>query len=538
MNKQILTGEKARQAILRGVNILAQAVVTTLGPKGRNVALDRPWGVPSIVHDGVSVAREINLPNKFENMGAQLIKQAASKTNDVAGDGTTTATLLAQYIINEGLKYVTAGANPMIVRKGLLYAKDVALKELKEISKPVKTDQEIVDVAINSSGDEGIGKIIADSLKRVGKKGVVTVEEGQGMETEIVIREGMGFSEGWVAPHFVNEPLTGSAILEDDVYILITDKKINHVNEILPFVEKVKGKNFLIIASDIDGSSLATLIRNRVRGVFNCVVVKAPSFGESRRAILEDIACLTGGVFISQETGRKLSSIELSELGKADKVKVTSDECQIVGGKHKKKDLSTRIELIEKKITKTKSEYEKEMLEERLAKLTSGIAVIKVGATTDVELKEKKERVIDALGATRAAIDEGIITGGGVTLIKISQLLKEITSDNSEEQMGINLLTKALEQPLRMLAKNAGVDDGYILNEILKSKEQGFGFNALTGKLELIVKSGILDPTKVVRSAIENAVSVGSTVLTTEVMITELPLSEQQANDQKMQSIG
>jgi len=529
MAKQIITGEEARQAILNGVNTLAHAVVTTLGPRGRNVALEKSWGAPNVVHDGVTVAKEIELKNRFENMGAQLIKEAASKTNDVAGDGTTTSTLLAKAIINEGLKQVAAGANPMIVRKGIEKAGKVVVEELKKMAEKVDSDDDVVNVATISAGDPQIGEIIAKALKEVGENGVVTVEEGRGLEMEIDYKEGMAFDEGYASPYFVSDTENMEATIESP-HILITDKSISSAQELLPFLEKLVkvNKNFVIIAEDIDGEALATLVVNKLRGTFNCLAIKAPGFGDNQKAMLADIAYLTGGKVISKDTGQKLESVDPEHCGQAEKVVATEDETQIVGGKGKKVDIQGRINQLQQQIDKADSDYDREKLEKRLAKLTGGVAVINVGAATEVELKEKKERVIDAVESTKAAKEEGVLPGGGIALLRAIDALDKVKVDNDEEQMGVEIVRHSLHQPVRMLAKNAGEDDGYVVSKVkenLKEKED-FGFNALTGEFESMLEAGILDPVKVTRSAVENAVSVGSMVLTTEVMVADLPEKE------------
>ncbi|MFH1561523.1 MAG: chaperonin GroEL [Patescibacteria group bacterium] len=532
MAKQILFGEKARQAILKGINTLANAVATTLGPRGRNVALDKKWGAPAVIHDGVSVAKEIDLEDPFENMGAQLIKEAASKTNDVAGDGTTTATVLAQAIINEGLKNVTAGANPMIIRRGLEKGSKAVIEELKKIAKQVKSNEEIVQVASISAGDTEIGKTIAEALKKVGKNGVITVEEGRGLTIEIDYTEGMAFDSGYASPYFVTDAENMEAVIENP-YILITDKKISSVQEILPFLENITkvSKNFVIIADDLDGEALATLVVNKLRGTFNCLVVKAPGFGDRRKAMLEDIAVLTGGTLISEDTGRKLESVQPEDCGQASKIRADKDNCQLIGGKGSSVAIKARIGQIEKEIAKTTSDYDKEKLQERLAKLAGGVAVINVGAATEIELKEKQERVKDAVEATKAAVEEGILPGGGTVLLRAKEVLEKVEVDNDEERIGLKILGLALEQPIRWLASNAGEDAGYVVSKIrdgVKAGKTDYGYNALTGKFESMISAGILDPLKVTRSAIENAVSVGAMVLTTEVMVTDIPEKEKE----------
>lgn len=533
MAKQIITGEKARQAILRGVNTSAHAVVTTLGPRGRNVAIEKSWGAPNVVHDGVTVAKEIELKDPFENMGAQLIKEAASKTNDVAGDGTTTSTLLAKAIINEGLKQVAAGANPMIIRKGIEKAGDAVVEALKKMAQEVKSEEDVVNVASISAGDAEIGKTIAEALKEVGENGVVTVEEGRGLEMTIDYKEGMAFDEGYVSPYFVTDTENMEAVIENP-HILITDKSISSAQELLPFLEKLVKitKNFVIIAEDIEGEALATLVVNKLRGTFNCLAVKAPGFGDRRKAMLADIAYLTGGKVVSKDTGQKLESVEPEFCGQAEKIIATEDETQIVGGKGKKSEIESRMNQINTAIEKSDSDYDKEKLEERLAKLTGGVAVINVGAATEIELREKKERVIDAVESTKAAKEEGVLPGGGVALLRTMKALDKVKARNDEEQAGVEIIRHALSQPIRMLAVNAGEDAGYVVSKVVETLEEGkkdWGFNALTGKFESMTKAGILDPVKVTRSAIENAVSVGSMVLTTEVMIADLPEEEEEA---------
>lgn len=538
MAKQLLIGEKARQAILRGVNILTEAVATTLGPRGRNVALDKKWGAPNIVHDGVTVAKEIDLADPFENMGAQLIKEAASKTNDVAGDGTTTSTILAQAIIEEGLKNITAGANPMIIRRGIEKASQAVIGALRQMASQVKGDEEIVNVATVSAGDPEIGKKIAEALKKVGKDGVITVEEGRGFEIEIDYKEGMAFDEGYASPYFVTNPETMEAEIEKP-YILITDKKISSAQEIVPFLENIVKitKNFVIIAEDVESEALATLVVNKLRGTFNALVVKAPGFGDRRKAMLEDIALLTGGKVISEDTGQKLESVEPDDCGRADKIVSDKDGTQIIGGKGSGAAIKGRINQIRNEIKRTTSDYDKEKLEERLAKLAGGVAVINVGAATEVELKEKQERVKDAAEATKAAVEEGILPGGAITLLRAQKVLDKVEIENKEEEIGVAIVRQALEQPIRWLARNAGQDEGFVVSKVREAIEKGktdFGFNALTGEFGSMTKAGVLDPLKVARTAIENATSIGSMVLTTEVMITDLPEKE----EEKMPSPG
>jgi len=524
MAKQLKFSDDARVALLKGIDIVAKAVVTTLGPKGRNIALDKKWGAPSIVHDGVSVAKEIDLADPFENMGAQLVKEAASKTNDVAGDGTTTSTLLAQTMTQLGMKNITAGANPMVVKKGMEKATSVVVDELKKISKPIKNREEITQVATVSAGDVEIGAKIAEALDKVGRDGVVTVEEGKGLTIDIEYKEGMEFDRGYVSAYFVTIPEKMEAEIEN-AYLLITDKKISSIQELLPFLEKfVKvSKNLVIIADEIEGEALATLVVNKLRGTFNVLAVKAPGFGDNRKALLEDIAILTGGNIISEDTGKTFESIEVSDLGQADKIWADKDNARIIGGKGTKSAINARIALLKKQITETDSEFDREKLEERLAKLSGGVAQINVGAATEIELNEKKERVKDAVGATKAAIEEGILPGGAVAYLKARKALKSLKADSKDEQIGIDIVYEALEQPVRWLAKNAGEDDGYILRKIEEAKDADYGFNALTGEFGSMTAFGILDPLKVARSALQNAASVAMMVLTTEGLVTDIP---------------
>jgi chaperonin GroEL len=529
MAKQIKYGEDARKALKSGVDKLADAVVTTLGPKGRNVAIDKKWGAPNVIHDGVSVAKEIELDDPFENMGAQLVKEAASKTNDVAGDGTTTATLLAQEIVGNGFKYVAAGANPMILKVGMQKAVDAAVAEIKKMTKEVKGD-DVLKVATISAQDEKIGAFIAQALDKVGKDGIVTVEEGRGIEFSIDYKEGMEFDKGYSSAYFV----TNSDAMEaeiDEAYVLITDKKISSLQELLPFLENfVKiSKNLVLIVDDIEGEALTTLVVNKLKGVFNVLAVKAPGFGDRRKAMLEDIAMLTGGTVISEEMGRKLESVTIEDCGRADKVKSTSESTQIIGGKGNKKDVMARIEALKKEIAKSTSDFDREKLQERLAKLSGGVAVINVGAATEIEMKEKKERVIDAVAATKAALEEGIVSGGGLTLLKARSVLPALkdTMKTDDERLGVDILYQALEAPLRRIAKNAGADDGWVLRTVEEAgkdvKNKEFGFNANTLEFGSMIAAGVIDPAKVTRSAVVNAASVGMMVLTTEALVTDLP---------------
>ena len=532
MAKQIKYGAEARQLLLSGVNQLADAVATTLGPKGRNVALDKKWGAPNVVHDGVTVAKEIELENPFENMGAQLVKEAASKTADVAGDGTTTATVLAQAIVREGIKAITSGVNPMLMRKGLEKANAQIVEELAKMKKDIKTG-DIANVASVSAGNEELGNLIAEALKRVGKDGVVTVEEGRGLTTEIEYKDGMEFDKGYASAYFVTNADRMEAEIEE-VYILITDKKISSLQEMLPFLESfVKvSKNLVIIADDIEGEALATLVVNKLRGVFNVLAVKAPGFGDRRKEMLEDIAILTGGTVISEDTGRKLDSVTIEDCGRADKVKSTNEITQIIGGKGSKSAVVGRVAQIKKEIERSTSDFDKEKLQERLAKLSGGVAVINVGAATEVELKDKKERVIDAVAATKAALEEGIVPGGEIALLNVSQKMKsvvKVAGINNDEQVGYQIVKSALEAPFRKLMENAGLDSGELIAKARKASTTGQGFNVL--KVDSVenavpvdmVQEGIIDPAKVVRTAVENAISVATMILTTEALVTDLP---------------
>lgn len=543
MAKQIKYGEDARKALKAGVDKLADAVVTTLGPKGRNVAIDKKWGAPNVIHDGVTVAKEIELEDPFENMGAQLVKEASSKTNDVAGDGTTTATLLAQEIIDNGFKYVAAGANPMILKNGMTKAVDSVVSEIKKMTKVV-TGDDVLKVATISAQNEEIGKLIAESLEKVGKDGIVTVEEGRGIEFSIDYKEGMEFDKGYASAYFV----TNSDVMEaeiDDAYILITDKKISNLSELLPFLENfVKvSKNLVIIADDIEGEALTTLVLNKLRGTFNVLAVKAPGFGDRRKAMLEDIAFLTGGTVVSDETGMKFENVTIDDCGRADKVKSTNESTQIIGGKGNKKDVQSRIEALKREIDRATSDFDREKLAERLAKLSGGVAVINVGAATEIEMKEKKERVIDAVAATKAALEEGIVPGGGVTLLKARTALPALKDKltNADEKLGVEILHQALEAPLRRIAKNSGADDGWVLRKVEEgtdAKNKDYGFNANTLEFESMIGAGIIDPAKVTRTAVQNAASVGMMVLTTEALVTDLPEKDKPAAPGGMPGMG
>ncbi len=523
MAKQIIFDEAARQAIKKGVDQLANAVKVTLGPKGRNVILDKGYGSPTITKDGVSVAKEIELPDKFENIGAELVKEVASKTNDVAGDGTTTATILTQAIVAEGLKNVTAGSSPLMIKAGIDKGVKAIVEELKKISKPVKSSQEIAQVASISANDPAIGKVIAEAMDSVGRDGVITVEESQsfGIEKEVV--EGMQFDKGYVSPYMVTNSERMEAEYEDP-FILITDRKISSIQDILPVLEKLAQmgrKELVIIAEDVDGEALATLVVNKLRGTFNTLAVKAPGFGDRRKAMLEDIAVLTGARVIAEEVGLKLESADIGMLGRARKVKASKEHTTIVEGKGDESAIKERISQIKKEIENSDSDFDKEKLQERLAKMSGGVAVIKVGAATEVEMKEKKHRIEDALAATKAASEEGIVVGGGVALLRALPVLDSIVV-NDEERIGLNILRKALEAPAKMIAENAGKDGSVVVEEI-KKLTNNFGYNAYADKYEDLVESGIIDPTKVTRSALENAASVAALFITTEAIVTDIP---------------
>jgi chaperonin GroEL len=523
MAKQILYSEEARKKLLTGVEKLTRAVATTLGPRGRNVAFSK-YGTPSVVHDGVTVAKEIELEDPFENMGAALVKEASSKTNDDAGDGTTTATVLAFAIASLGFKNITAGTNPMILKKGLEKGLEVVLESLKKIAKPVKGNEDITQVATISAGDPIIGAKIAEALEKVGRDGVVSVEEGKGLTLEIEYKEGMEFDRGYVSAYFVTNAEKMEAEMENP-YILITDKKISSFQEFLPFLENfVKtSKDLVIIADDLEGEALATLVVNKLRSTLNILAVKAPGFGDRRKEMLEDIAILTGGTVIAEDTGRKFESVEITELGHADKIWANSDSCKIIGGKGEVSKIKARVSMLRRQIEAEKSDFDKDSLKKRLAKLSGGVAQINVGAPTEIELNEKKERVNDAVEATKAAIEEGIVPGGGVALIQAKKALDTLKITDKEEQVGVDILRYALEQPLRWLAKNAGADDGYVLRKIEEVKNTDYGYNVLTGEFGSMLEAGIVDPLKVTRSALQNAVSVGSMILTTECLVTDIP---------------
>jgi chaperonin GroEL len=520
--KQILYDEDARRALERGVNLVADAVKVTLGPKGRNVVLEKKWGSPTITKDGVTVAKEVELEDPFENMGAQLCREVASKTNDVAGDGTTTATVLAQAIVAEGLKYVAAGGNPILVKRGIEMAVEKAVEEIKKHAIPVSTREDVEHVASIAGNDPEIGKVIAEAMEKVGKDGVITVEESKGTTTTLEVVEGMQFDRGYISPYFITDPDRMEAVLED-CYILIHEKKISNAQDLIPLLEKIANarKPLLIIAEDVEGDALATLVVNKIRGVLNVAAVKAPGFGERRKAMLEDIAILTGGKFLSEDLGIKLENVDFSMLGRAKKVIVAKEETTIVEGAGSRDAVMGRINQIKKQIEETESNYDREKLQERLAKLAGGVAVIKVGAATETELKEKKHRFEDALSATRAAVEEGIVPGGGVTYLNIIPALNGI-GETPDEQHGAAIVRRALEEPLRQIAENAGLE-GSVVVERVKNMEKGWGLNALTGEYVDMVKAGIVDPVKVTRSALQNAASIAGMLLTTEALVVEKP---------------
>lgn len=525
MAKQILFNEEARRSLERGVNALADAVKVTLGPKGRNVVLEKKFGAPTITNDGVTIARDIELEDPFENMGAQLVKEVSIKTNDVAGDGTTTATVLAQAMINEGMRNVAAGANPMVLKKGIKKAVDVLVDELKEVSQKVETKEAKAQVASISAADEEIGSLIADAMEKVGDDGVITVEESKTMETCLETVEGMQFDRGYISPYMATDPDKMEAVLSNP-YVLITDRKINMIQDIMPVLEKVvqSGSELLIIAEDVEGEALATLVVNKLRGTFKAVAVKAPGFGDRRKAMLQDIATLTGATVISEEVGRKLDSACLDDLGRAGQVRVTKEMTTIVDGYGDKAAIAARVAQIRAQIPETTSDFDKEKLQERLAKLAGGVAVIKVGAATEVELKDKKLRIEDALNATRAAVAEGIVAGGGTALLQVQAALNKLKV-SGDEKTGVEIVKRAIEEPVRQIAYNAGLEGAVIVDTIKRSRK-GVGFNALTEKYVDMIAEGIVDPTKVTRSALQNAASIASMVLTTESIVADKPAKE------------
>jgi len=522
--KEVLFGEVARNKKLRGVNLLADAVKVTLGPKGRNVVLEKSFGAPTVTKDGVSVAKEIELKDKFENMGAQMVKEVASKTSDVAGDGTTTATVLAQSMLREGLKAVAAGMNPMDLKRGIDKAVATTVEGLKKISKPCSDHKEIAQVGtVSANADDSIGNIIAEAMQKVGKEGVITVEEGSGLENELEIVEGMQFDRGYLSPYFINKQESMSVEL-DDPFILIHDKKVSNIRDMLPVLESVakSGKPLLIIAEDVDGEALATLVVNNIRGIVKVCGVKAPGFGDRRKAMLQDIAILTGGQVISEEVGMNLENAKLDDLGHAKRIQITKENTTIIDGAGKKADIEARVKQIRAQIEEATSDYDKEKMQERVAKLAGGVAVIKVGAATEVEMKEKKARVEDALHATRAAVEEGVVPGGGVALVRCIADIDKLTGLNSDQDVGIKIVRRALEEPLRQIVANAG-DDGSVVLARVREKKGNFGYNAATGEYGDMMEMGILDPTKVARTALQNAASIAGLMITTEAMVAEIP---------------
>ncbi len=529
MPKQLRFSEEARASLKKGMDTLASAVGATLGPKGRNVALDKKWGAPTVTHDGVTVAKEIELQDPFENMGAQLLKEAATKTNDVAGDGTTTATVLAQAIVNEGMKNVAAGANAMLLKRGIEAATEAVVKAIKASARPVNTREDIANVAAISAADKEIGELIAEVMDKVGKDGVITVEESKGLEFETEYVEGMQFDRGYISPYFITNPETAEAILED-AYILVHDKKISSAQDLVPILEKMVQsgrRNLLVVAEDVEGEALATLVLNKLRGVLNVVAVKAPAFGDRRKEMLRDIAILTGGQVISEEMGRKLETAQLSDLGQARRVVVDKDNTTIIEGKGSEAEIRGRIEQIKAQIETTTSDYDREKLQERLAKLSGGVAIIRVGAATEVELKEKKHRVEDALSATRAAVEEGIVPGGGVTLINAISALDDLKMELPDENTGVAIMRKALEAPMRGIVENAGLDGAVVISEVRRrQKETGnmaIAYDVMRNEYVDMFEAGIIDPCKVTRSAVENAASIAAMILSTEALVTDIP---------------
>ncbi|MGD0003846.1 MAG: chaperonin GroEL [Anaerolineaceae bacterium] len=533
--KQLVFGDDARRRLKNGIDIVANAVATTLGPKGRNVALDRKFGSPTITHDGVTVAKEIELEDPFENMGAQLLKEAATKTNDIAGDGTTTSTVLAHAIVSEGLKNLAAGANPMLLKRGIEAASKMVAEEIRKQHIDISTKEDIANVATISAQDRAIGDLIAEVMDKVGKDGVITVEESKGLEFEKEYVEGMQFDRGYISAYFITDPEHMDATIADP-YILVYDKKISAATDIVPLLEKlvqVGKRDLLIIAEDIDGEALATLVLNKLRGMLNVVAVKAPGFGDRRKAMLQDLAILTGAQLISEETGRKLESTVIADLGRAEKIEVDKDNTTVIGGKGDEKEIKGRIEQIRVEIDKTTSDYDREKLQERLAKLSGGVAIIRVGAATETELKEKKHRVEDALSATRAAVEEGIVPGGGVALINAMLALESLKMNVEDEQIGVNIVRKSLEFPMRKIAENAGKDGSVVVanvrDEQKRKKNKHFGYDVLRDEYIDMVKGGVIDPAKVTRGALENAASIAAMILTTEALVTDVPEKEKSA---------
>ncbi|MGE0371540.1 MAG: chaperonin GroEL [Gammaproteobacteria bacterium] len=537
--KEVKFSTDAHHRMLNGVNILADAVKVTLGPKGRNVVLEKSFGAPTITKDGVSVAKEIELKDKFENMGAQMVKEVASQTSDIAGDGTTTATVLAQAMLREGMKAVTSGMNPMDLKRGIDKAVIAAVKELQKISKPCTDNKAIAQVgSISANSDADIGGIIADAMSKVGKEGVITVEEGSGLANELEVVEGMQFDRGYLSPYFINNQQNMSCEL-DSPYILLHDKKISNIRELIPILEGVakSGKPLLIVAEDVEGEALATLVVNHIRGIVKVAAVKAPGFGDRRKAMLEDIAILTGGQVIAEEVGLSLEKATVNSLGSAKKVQITKDNTTIIDGAGKAADIQARVQQIRAQVEETTSDYDKEKLQERVAKLAGGVAVIKVGAATEIEMKEKKARVEDALHATRAAVEEGIVPGGGVALLRALQAIKSLKGDNHDQDVGINIARRAMEEPLRQIVANAGDEPSVILNKVAEGKGS-YGYNAANGEFGDMIEFGILDPTKVSRTALQNAASVAGLMITTEAMIAELPQDDKPANGPDMSGMG
>lgn len=523
-SKQVLFGDDARSRMVKGVNVLADAVKVTLGPKGRNVVLERSFGGPTITKDGVSVAKEIELKDKFENMGAQMVKEVASKTSDNAGDGTTTATVLAQAIVDEGMRFVAAGMSPMDLKRGIDKAVAGAIEQLHKLSKPTTTSKEIAQVgAISANSDHEIGDIIAEAMDKVGKEGVITVEDGKSLHNELEVVEGMQFDRGYLSPYFINNPDKQVALLENP-YILLVEKKISNIRDLLPVLEQVakSGKPLLIVAEDIEGEALATLVINSIRGALKAVAVKAPGFGDRRKAMLEDIAILTGGTVISSDVGLTLEKATLNELGSAKKVEISKENTTIIDGAGKEEQIEARVKQIRVQIEEATSDYDREKLQERVAKLAGGVALIKVGAATEVEMKEKKARVEDALHATRAAVEEGVVAGGGVALIRAKQAIAELKGDNPEQDAGIKIVLRAMEEPMRQIVLNAGDEPSVVVDRVANGKSN-FGYNAQTGEYGDMIEMGVLDPTKVTRTALQNAASVASLILTTECMVAEIP---------------
>lgn len=523
--KQVVFGEAGRNRLVEGVNVLANAVKVTLGPKGRNVVIDQSYGTPTITKDGVTVAKAVEVEDSVANQGAQMVREVASKTNDVAGDGTTTATVLAQSIVNEGLKYVAAGMNPIGIKRGIDKAIEAAVTEIQKISKPIETNEEVAQVGtISANNDKQIGKIIAEAMEKVGKEGVITIEDGSGLTDELDVVEGMQFDRGFLSPYFVTDPDKQMAVLENPL-ILITDSKISTIRDMIPVLEGTAkaGRPLMIIADDVDGEALATLVVNKMRGVLNVCAVKAPAFGDRKAAMLQDIAVLTGGEMITSSLGMKLEDVKIEQLGSAGKVEITKDKTTIINGKGDRKDIDERVEGLQAVLKETTSDYDREKLQERIARLAAGVGVIKVGAATEVEMKERKDRVDDALHATRAAVEEGIVPGGGVALIRARKAIEAMKGEDDEQDAGIKIVLRAMEEPLRQIVKNAGYEPSVIVTKVVESEQEKFGFNAQTGEFGDMIAMGVLDPTKVTRCALQNAGSVASLILTTDCVIAEKP---------------